>query len=121
LEAAPEQFADLRTAISRCENNGTPIAPDLLEKLAKAFDVPVYFLDPQGKSTVKRPFGVSCEPLSEAQAQHAAEQLLPVAVRKLLEQIRTTAALGMLSDADGAWLLKEMSRRLWKKELPVAA
>ncbi len=117
LEAAPETFEIARRAVSHSENKGLAIPRDILEKLAKAFDVPTAFLDPQGVSEgVVRPNSLrSTADLGEAQVQYEAERLLPVTVRKLLEQIRTTAALGMLDDTDSAWLLKELSRRLWKK------
>lgn len=114
IQAAPEQFKETHASVALSEARGLTIPWEQLQKLAKAFDVPPEFLDPQEKS--RRAAGVPAEgEVSPDQALFRVEQLLPKSAQKLLEQIRTTAAMGLLEAEDTAWLLKELSNRTWRR------
>lgn len=114
MAAAPDQFAEMRGAIRLSESRGLAIPAPLLARLALAFDVPSEFLDPQNKSI--RAVEVRLDGITPGEALYAAEQLLPKATAGLLEQIRVTAAMGQLSAEDSAWLFRQLSARIWKRQ-----
>lgn len=114
MAADSQDFTSMRSSLSKAETSGEPLPVDKLAAVAKAFDVPMSFLDPQGLRF--RPEEVAQHDRAGGIAAH-----VPSTVRKLIEQILAMHETGLLDTSDIADLLKQMSRRAYGRSANASA
>ncbi|KWT98065.1 MULTISPECIES: helix-turn-helix domain-containing protein [unclassified Variovorax] len=116
MKVEPLDFQGLRTAISHAESGVRGLPSDRLQSIAKAFDVPADWLDPEGLRYAP------ATPI-DAPAQSEADYLagLPATVRSLVNNLVAMFTTGLLDSGDVASVNKELSRRAWKRATPSTA